>query len=43
MEEDAGRGAPGDSLDCPEEKGKKPRVRMLRELLQWEGWYGGEA
>ena len=28
---------------CPQEKGSKPRVRMLRELLQREGWYGGEA
>ena len=34
---------PGMSLDCPHEKGKKPRVRMLRELLQREGWYGGDA
>ena len=33
----------GVSLDCPQEKGKKPRVRMLRQLLQREGWYGGEA
>ena len=34
---------PGVSLDCPEERGKKPRVQMLRELLQREGWYEGEA
>ena len=29
--------------DCPQEKGKKPRVQMLRELLQREGRYGGDA
>ena len=34
---------PGVSLDCPQEKGKRPKVRMLRELLQREGWYGGDA
>ena len=34
---------PGVSLDCSQEKGKKPRVRMLRELLQRGGWYGGDA
>ena len=33
----------GVNLDCPEEKGSKPRVRMLRGPLRWEGWYGGEA
>ena len=38
-----GEALPGVNLDCPQEKGKKPRVRMLRELLQREGWYGGEA
>ena len=38
-----GEALPGMSLDCPQYKGKKPRVRMLRELLQREGWYGGEA
>ena len=38
-----GEALPGVSLDCPQEKGKKPRVRMLRELLQREGWYGGNA
>ena len=38
-----GEALPGVSLDCPQEKGKKPRARMLRELLQREGWYGGEA
>ena len=30
-------------LDCPQEKGRKPRVQMLRELLQREGRYGGDA
>ena len=34
---------PGLNLGCPQEKGTKPRVRMLRELLQREGWYGGQA
>ena len=34
---------PGVSLDCPRERGKKPRGRMLRELLQRQGWYEGEA
>ena len=34
---------PGVRLDCPQEKGKKPRVQMLRELLQPEGRYGGDA
>ena len=38
-----GEALPGVSLDCHREKGKKPRVRMLRELLQKEGWYEGEA
>ena len=38
-----GEALPGMSLDCPQEKITKPRVRMLRELLQREGWYGGEA
>ena len=38
-----GEALPGVSLDCPQEKGKKPRVGMLRELLQREGWYGGDA
>ena len=38
-----GEAHPGLNLDCPQEKGSKPRVRMLRELLQGEGWYGGEA
>ena len=38
------RGAlPGVSLDCPQKKGKKPRVQMLQELLQREGRYGGDA
>ena len=30
-------------LDCPQERGKKPRVQMLRELLQREGRYGGDV
>ena len=34
---------PGLSLDCPQENRKKPRVQMLRELLQREGRYGGDA
>ena len=38
-----GEALPGPSLDCPQEKKKKPRVRMLRELLQREGWYRDEA
>ena len=29
-----GAALPGMRLDCPQEKGKKPRVQMLRELLQ---------
>ena len=38
-----GEALPGMSLDCPGERGKKPRVRMLQGLLQREGWYEGEA
>ena len=38
-----GEALPGVSLDCPREEGKRLRVRMLRELLQREGWYRGEA
>ena len=38
-----GGALPGVSLDCPREGGGKPRVQMLRELLQREGWYKGEA
>ena len=38
-----GAALPGVRLDCPQEKGKKPRVQMLRELLQREGKYGGDA
>ena len=38
-----GAALPGLRLDCPQEKGKKPRVQMLRELLQREGRYGGNA
>ena len=41
--EDAGGGAPEVRLDCPQERGKKPRVQMLRELLQRGGRYGGDA
>ena len=38
-----GAALPGVRLDCPREKGKKHRVQMLRELLQREGRYGGDA
>ena len=38
-----GEAPPGVSPNCPQEKGKKPRVRMLRELLQREGRYGGDT
>ena len=38
-----GEALPGVSLDCPQEKRKKPRVQMLRELLQREGRYSGDA
>ena len=38
-----GRRFRGVRLDCPQERGKKPRVQMLRELLQREGRYGGDA
>ena len=38
-----GEALPGVRLDCPQEKGKKPRVQMLRELLQRDGRYGGDA
>ena len=38
-----GAALPGVRLDCPQERGKKPRVQMLRELLQGEGRYGGDA
>ena len=38
-----GAALPGMRLDCPQKKGKKPRVQMLRELLQREGRYGGDA
>ena len=33
-----GKALPRVSLDCAQERGKKPRVQMLRELLQREGW-----
>ena len=38
-----GAALPGVRLDCPQERGRKPRVQMLRELLQREGRYGGDA
>ena len=38
-----GEALPGVSLDCPQAKGKKPRVQMLREVLQREGRYGGDT
>ena len=38
-----GEALSGVSVDCPREWGKKPSVRMLRELLQREEWYEGEA
>ena len=38
-----GEALPGVSLDCPQEKGRKPSVQMLRELLQREGRYGGDT
>ena len=38
-----GGALPGVSMDCLQEPGKKPGVRMLRELLQREGWYEGGA
>ena len=38
-----GAALPGLRLDCPQEKGKKPWVQILRELLQREGRYGGDA
>ena len=38
-----GEALPRVSLDCPQERDKKHRVRMLRELLQPEGLYEGEA
>ena len=34
-----GEALPGGDLEGPKERGRKPRVRMLRELLQREGWY----
>ena len=38
-----GAALPGVRLDCPQEKGKKTGVQMLREVLQREGRYGGDA
>ena len=39
--------SPGLDLEGAEERGRKPRVRILRELLHKEGWYrkgtGGTA
>ena len=32
-----GEALPGVDLECPKERGRKPRVGMLRELLQREG------
>ena len=34
-----GEALPGMDLKGPRERGRMPRVRMLRELLQREGWY----
>ena len=38
-----GAALPGVRLDCHQERGKKPRAQMLRELLQREGRYSGDA
>ena len=38
-----GAALPGVRLECPQEKGKKLRVQMLRELLQRGGQYDGNA
>ena len=38
-----GAALPGVRLDCPQDKRQKHRVQMLRELLQREGRYGGDA
>ena len=38
-----GAALPEVRLDCPQERGKEPRVQMLRELLQREGRFGGDA
>ena len=34
-----GEALAGVDLKCPKERGRKPRVRTPRELLQREGWY----
>ena len=34
-----GEALPGVHLDCSKARGKNPRDRMPRELLQREGWY----
>ena len=39
VEEDAREGADGDGPGVSQGNGRKPRVQMLRELLQREGWY----
>ena len=38
-----GAALPAVRLDCLQEKGKKPRVQMLRELLQGERRCGVDA
>ena len=38
-----GAAFPGVRLACPQEKGRKPSVQVLRELLQREGRYGGNV
>ena len=43
MGKDAGKGAPGGEPERSPGTREKARVRMLRELLQREGCYVGEA
>ena len=38
VEDDAGVALPGMHLDSPTERKRRPRVQMLRELLQGDGW-----
>ena len=38
-----GAALPGMRLDYTQDKGRKPRVQKLRELLRREGQYGGDA
>ena len=38
-----GEALPEGTLDCLRERGEKPRVRKLRELLQREAGYEGEV